>query len=133
MTTHSNDDANESQRLMLQEAYLLRANTAADYLRTVLFALASAGAGFLATSSDAKQHMWTATAFGAAVALLVLSWLIQKDKSIKRFKTLRDEGLAAYREQEAKYEKRLQNSVLDYVAVGLIAAACFVEMIQRFA
>lgn len=90
-------------RWRLAEFYLSRSQAAANFLRALLFALASASLGFVLSrhyNSLSGPHLISLTFFALAIATIAWSWEVQKSKSLDRFKTLRDKGYQDYQELE---------------------------------
>lgn len=93
----------------IAEFYLKRSEHAANFLRTLLFALAGTSLGFVLNKHYGGTlgfHLISLTFFSLTIATVVWSWEVQKSKSIERFKTLRDKGYPAYKMLEKELEKK---------------------------
>jgi hypothetical protein len=94
----------DDHRWDLCKSFLERADRSADVSRSLLFTASAAGTGFsiLQMGDGSRYHLVAAALFAFAVAVLYLSWDRQKLKARERFRLLRDEGVAAYVENEKK-------------------------------
>ena len=134
------EENKETQRSELKEeylwplalSYLKRADDAANYLRALLFTLSGAAIAFLVTELKDKLicgYLVALISFAAAIALIVISWDIQKAKAGQRFEALRDYGFARYlrlndRIRDSAFLKNYVFDRLTYflVLIGFIAA-----------
>ncbi len=116
------EDTNEQLRLTLIAAHLGRTQSAADQLRTLLFAYASGGVAFV-MSNEGNMIFQSASfvVFVAAIGVLISSWDLQKTKSLRRYRTLKFEGYDAYEKLEKEYEGRQRNWLRDRIVYALIA------------
>lgn len=123
------------QQWELAMAFLRRADEAANYLRTLLFAASGGFAIYLLPqlkAGDPGGALWgrvLATASTAvAIFLLVYSWQLQKRKARERFDYLRDGNYDAY----ILYNKPvLKNSSVDWFAFLFLAVAFLIEVLVR--
>ena len=128
-----NGEVPENFRWQLAADFRKRADQAADLLRALLFALAGASAAYVA-NQDLKNftalHALSFTCLTIAIMLLVLSWNLQKSKSISRYKTLRDEGYEKFKEKERKVEEDIfrWNALIDVVSYLFIVVGISFEV-----
>jgi len=113
--------------------YQERSAVAANYLRTLLFTLASAAAGFVATrtlASGSLLHYISILLFGVALAVLVYSWDLQKEKSIERVKRLRN-NMAEFDDYQEEVERNWCrcNYIVDRIASVFVGLGIIVELI----
>ncbi len=123
----------ESFRWQLAADFRKRADQSADFLRVLLFALASASAAYVANQDLQKftaLHALSFASLAAAIVLLVLSWNLQKSKSIRRYKTIRDQGYEKFLEEERKIEENIfhWNSMVDVTSYFLIVIGIVFEV-----
>ena len=107
-------------------SYLKRADDSANYLRALLFTLCAAAIAYLTTELKDELiygFVIALVSFAAAIALIVISWDIQKLKAGRRFEALRDFGFSKYQEvnREIQNSTFQKNYVIDRFAYGLIA------------
>ncbi len=125
----------DSYKWQLVEAFRLRSQQAADYLRALLFAMSAGAIAFIANQSKLGWLQGVAILlFAFGIASLVYSWDVQKAKSIERMKKIRDEGYESY----IKYEKEMErpnpraNYLVDRLAYCFITAGAVVEFVALF-
>ena len=125
------DSQNLRERLLL--AYQERSAVAANYLRTLLFTLAGAAAGFVASRTLASGFLLDYVAvflFGIALAVLVYSWDLQKGKSIDRVKKLRQSLIDFDKYQDEIDSKWYRcNYIVDRLAAMSIGLGFIAEFI----
>jgi DMSO/TMAO reductase YedYZ heme-binding membrane subunit len=134
----------EKQRTKLDESYLWplalsylkRADDAANYLRALLFTLSSAAIAYLVIELKDKLICGYAVAlisFALAIALIVISWDVQKKKAGRRFEALRDFGYSNYLQVNDEIRKSafIKNHVLDRSAYIVILFGIVVAIITK--
>ena len=122
----------EDTRWRIAEFYLRRSEASANYIRALLFALASASLGFVLNRHYDNlygPHLISLIFFSLAIGTVAWSWDVQKRKSIERFKTLRDMEYEDYIRQEACFERRMRNYVIDRFAFGFVIIGIFAEVL----
>lgn len=117
-------------------AFLRRADEAANYLRTLLFA---ASAGFIIYLLPGLKagvpvrmlagHVAATLLAASAIFFLVRSWQFQKEKARSRFLHLRDRNYDAYLLYDSA---AASNSRLDWIAFWLLVAAFVCEVGVRY-
>jgi hypothetical protein len=117
-------------------SYLKRADDAANYLRALMFTLAGAAIAYLTTELKGNLNCGYLIAlilFAIAIALIVVSWDIQKKKAGQRFEALRDFGFARYQEVNAEIAKSIffKNYVLDRSAYILILIGFVISVVTK--
>jgi len=120
----------DSYRWELVEAFRKRSDEAANYLRALLLAISTAGAGFLFNKNyngPISWHHLSIMAFIIAIALIVWSWDRQKSKAIARLIELRDKGYQEYLNLEKCLAKFRKNETIDRASYAFIGLAVFVE------
>jgi hypothetical protein len=130
----------ESFREELALAFRKRADDSASLLRALLFALAGGMSGFIASQLDE----WTTEQKGlgtlslvllaGAIAVLIRSWFLQKDKSLRRYRVAYNEGLEALAklDEETRESPKRRNEDWDGLACGLILLATIVAGVALF-
>ncbi|MDP1730887.1 MAG: hypothetical protein Q8L54_06840 [Devosia sp.] len=118
-------------RLLLIEAFLKRAQTAADQLRALLFAFSAGAMAFVLNQPVTNGRLWSVAFLGLALITLTWSWDIQKAKALTRFNVLRDKGMQEYLSLEKSYETRKQNYLLDRAVYLFILIGCAIEFFAR--
>jgi hypothetical protein len=121
----------DDHRWDLCKSFLERADRSADVSRSLLFTASAAGTGFsiLQMGDGSRYHLVAAALFAFAVAVLYLSWDRQKLKARERFRLLRDEGVAAYVENEKKVPS---NRRLDWMAFCSLVIAVIIEGVLAY-
>jgi hypothetical protein len=131
-----------SQQWELALAHRKRADDAANYLRALLFALSSGGAGYVVTQIDMSLscfvivgHTSTFAFLALALGVLIFSWQEQKRKSIERFKWLLDSKniISNYPAFDNSLTKKWfhKNFILDWIALGFIVIGSTVEVVTK--
>ena len=129
----SNGKVPENFRWQLAADFRKRADQSADFLRALLFALSSASVAYVA-NQDLQQftalHALSFVCLSVAIVLLVLSWNLQKSKSIRRYEALRDEGYEKFIKKECEIKENIfrWNSLVDVTSYFLIVIGISFEV-----
>jgi hypothetical protein len=140
-TTSGKADLSEERQWELALASLRRADEAANYLRTLLFAASCGFIMYVLPGLKAGLPQPALYAHAAAIGLaalaiflLVHSWQLQKEKARERFTYLRDRNYEAY----VQYDKAVENfsgkrnSRIDWLAFLFLALAFGCELYARY-
>jgi hypothetical protein len=122
----------DDTRWRIAEFYLKRSEAAANYLRALLFALASASFGFVLSKHYDRlygPHLFPLILLALAICTIAWSWEVQKRKSLERFKTLRDNGFQDYKELEERLERQRRNWLIDRFTFGFLAFGIVAEVL----
>ncbi|MEQ9146214.1 MAG: hypothetical protein RLO08_17845 [Parvibaculaceae bacterium] len=128
------DDPPEDFRWELALLYQRRADESGTTLRALLLLISTGLLGFVVgehKDSLPSLHLLPIILFSVAIAVLVKSWALQKNKSICRWKTLRNAGYRAFLDLEKKIQSThtLRNEVWDRWSYLLIALGAFSELV----
>jgi hypothetical protein len=140
-TTSGKAELSEERQWQLAMASLRRADEAANYLRTLLFAAASGFIVFVLSGLKAGLPQAAIYAHAAAIVLaafaiflIVYSWQLQKETARERFIYLRDGNYEAY----VQYDKAVENfsgkrnSRIDWLAFLCLALAFACELYAQY-
>lgn len=139
--TAARADLSEERQWELALASLRRADEAANYLRTLLFAASSGFIIYVLPGLKAGLPQPALYAHAAAIVLaafaiflLVHSWQLQKEKARERFTYLRDRNYEAYLQYDKAVENfsGKRNSRIDWLAFLFLALAFGCELYARY-
>lgn len=127
------DDAQKWELLLLLRR---RADESGSTLRALLILLATASLAYVMEkdpTTTSNQLSLPVLSFALAIATLVWSWNLQKDKSIKRMLKLRDEGYQAFLagEKKNKFNFMKHNNIWDNTSFFFIAFGAVSEIVTR--